>query len=81
MITLGKILATQDFGSKEIEKILTAVIDNKTQELEPISRYIAEAFTENDNLCTENNVYEFINSIEYAINQLRRAQGVAETYI
>lgn len=69
-VTLEQLLRTQDMGQKAIDKITDAILNNQFNSgADPVTNIIVDAFGEGTK--EPEDVY---NDIQYAIDQLRRAQ-------
>lgn len=76
-LTLAEILATQDLGQKGIDKICDAVLNNSYDyEADPVSGVIINAVINN-----HREWEDMSTDLEYAINQLRRAQTKIKSLI
>lgn len=76
-VTLEQLLSTQDMGQKRIDEITGDVLINRFDyEKDPISGIIVNAFGEGTK--DPEDVY---TDLEYAINQLRRAQEVLNKHL
>ena len=72
---LFDILRTQDIGDADAHKICDDAINNDLNATrDPISCIIATSFMDNEYLYSDENKDSFINDMDYAINQLKKAR-------